>query len=609
MHTQNSLQVLLVISDDALATEAAALLAWNERFSFRWRRATSLAEALVCVTHEDVEVVVADLVLTDSAGISNFIRLQEAAPTLPIVLLADEANSHLGTYLLRLGAKDCLLKNTLAQIGLAEVIAYAFERQWGTSDLEAENRFLSAVLHTVQSLVLVLDREGRIVQMNHASEIASGYTQEELRGKYIWEHLIMPADIPFVQGIFTRLHPRLFPNQFVNQWRTHENTLRLISWSNTALLDSAGEVEYVIGTGLDVTDTHAAEQELRRKDGLYRALAANIPQTTIFLFDKNHICLLAEGEGLRTFADQEKEYMGKRLRDVVSPWMYEVIAPELDKTWAEESVTFEWATDGRAYAGQTVPVRDEEGEIFAGMMLIRDVTERKQAETRLVRAERLAALGQLAASLAHEISNPLQSISTYLELVLNYPLQSDEAREFLQVVQHQVRHLGTVSQNVLGFARAQTNNRRLIDLAALLEIVLQLTAPELQNHNVTVRVRQEPVPPVYGVSDMLQRVFLNLILNAMEAMPAGGTLQITLARQSEEPDAGIRITFQNPGPPIPEDVLPRIFEPFFTTKPDGSGLGLWISHNFVQQHNGELSIRNLPDSAGVLATLDLPAAT
>jgi signal transduction histidine kinase len=234
--------------------------------------------------------------------------------------------------------------------------------------------------------------------------------------------------------------------------------------------------------------------------------------------------------------------------------------------------------------------------------IVRNITERKQAERRLIRAERLAALGRLTAALAHEMNNPLQAMQSHLDLALDFPLPPAEKEDYLQIVRQEINRLTDVTRRVLNYARPQAKQPQRINLAELIEQVLVLAAKQLEQNKIKVTQNIQPVPAVLAASDQITQVFLNLVINAIEAMPQGGALLITLYQRQDH----VITTFTNDGIPIPQEELQHIFEPFYTTKPEGNGLGLWVSHSLIQQHGGTLGVENLGGKQGIIVIVELP---
>jgi len=233
---------------------------------------------------------------------------------------------------------------------------------------------------------------------------------------------------------------------------------------------------------------------------------------------------------------------------------------------------------------------------------VRNVTKRKQTEQQLIRAERLAALGHLTAVLAHEINNPLQAIQSYLDLMLKHALGEQERIAYLHIVNGQIERLNDLTQQVLSLAYAKPALLEQVSVSELVEQVLTLVRKQLALNNIQVITDWRDVPLILAATNQLTQVFLNLVINAIEAIENNGRISIAIYPE----DGNVAISFTNSGPLIPPEILPTVFEPFSSTKPKGSGLGLWVSHNLVQQHGGSLTVENLTDDQGVIFTIKLP---
>ncbi|MGE5486967.1 MAG: ATP-binding protein [bacterium] len=209
------------------------------------------------------------------------------------------------------------------------------------------------------------------------------------------------------------------------------------------------------------------------------------------------------------------------------------------------------------------------------------------------RADRLSAIGQLSAGLAHEIRNPLGSIEGAAN-ILGDPQSSDDLkREFLGIIRKETRRVNALLTDLLNFARPRKPERRPTDLSALVDSVAALVSHTAEQSGVSIR-KSAPasLPPVELDPEQMKQVILNLAINAIEAMPRGGTLEFGISRTG----AGVELWVRDDGLGIPADDLDRIFDPFFTTKEHGTGLGLSVAHQIVTQHGGEMEARRNPGS-------------
>jgi two-component system NtrC family sensor kinase len=243
----------------------------------------------------------------------------------------------------------------------------------------------------------------------------------------------------------------------------------------------------------------------------------------------------------------------------------------------------------------------------------RKTAELERVHKTLLRSEKMASIGKLAATVAHEINNPLFGILTYARLVLRHILKTeipgrDEVVEQIQTIERESKRCGDLVKNLLTFSRQAPSNREPNDVNTVVDRAVLLVKHKLEMQNIELRVNLDrSIPPVECDANQIQQVVLVLMVNASEAMPKGGTLEVTTAFDNEAEQGVIRV--RDSGCGIPEDVLPRIFDPFFTTKEDQNrtGLGLAVAHSIVEQHAGEISVRSTPGE-GTEFIIRLPAA-
>jgi len=234
-------------------------------------------------------------------------------------------------------------------------------------------------------------------------------------------------------------------------------------------------------------------------------------------------------------------------------------------------------------------------------LIVMDASDRKRSEEALRKTEKLAATGRLAASIAHEINNPLEAITNLLYLLSNHADLIEPARSYVEMAEHEVRRISEITQQTLRFYRQSTLPAR-TNLSELLDSVLRLHQGRLRNLGIAVEKKYDSNTDLYCFAGELRQVFANLIGNAIDAMPSGGRLVIR-ARRSRDwkcPEkVGVRFQVADTGSGMPAEVRKRIFEPFFTTKEiTGTGLGLWVSSEIVEKHKGLMRVRSRPEAAG-----------
>ena len=221
----------------------------------------------------------------------------------------------------------------------------------------------------------------------------------------------------------------------------------------------------------------------------------------------------------------------------------------------------------------------------------------------LRRAERLSALGRLSAGLAHELRNPLSAIEGAFEIIVRPELDPERREEFVALIKKELARLNAMLNHFLEFARPQTPRRRPTAVRSLMQEICSLTSDSISAKGVTVRCREAdfPVTMVSLDPEQIKEAILNMVINASEAMPAGGTIELSAAREAD----AIAINVKDEGVGVPEDQLPHIFDPFYTTKPNGTGLGLSIAHQIMEQHGGRIEVDRNPDG-GMTFSLFFP---
>ncbi len=252
-------------------------------------------------------------------------------------------------------------------------------------------------------------------------------------------------------------------------------------------------------------------------------------------------------------------------------------------------------------------LNDHEGKEVGHVLQLRDVTERVLIEERMRRMERYMGLGSLAGGLHHEIKNPLAALSLHVQLLeeqLELDDTSDENKQMLSVIRTEVTRIGGVLESFRDFASIDCLNTSEVDITAILRQQVELLRPQAHRQGVRIEFdANRPTTVVDGDQVRLEQVFLNLLINALEAMPAGGTLTMTSHREGNS----VRIEVADTGCGVPESLRDKILDPYFTTKASGTGLGLALCDKIVRQHLGTLDFHTSP--RGTTFEVSLPLAT
>jgi len=241
---------------------------------------------------------------------------------------------------------------------------------------------------------------------------------------------------------------------------------------------------------------------------------------------------------------------------------------------------------------------------MADAIVAREQKLRQATQRQISRSEKLASIGRLAAGIAHEINNPLTGVLMFAHILQEREGRDEQDRKDLNVIIKETTRVSGIVRSLLDFAHESAPSKSLLNLNDVIREIIQLTHVEVEGHEIViVEELDDQLSPILGDRDQLKQVFLNLMLNAIEAMPTGGTLAVSSASRNGE----VVVQVVDTGCGIPEQHLDRIFDPFFTTKPvgQGTGLGLSVSYGIIQQHGGSLEVKS-EETKGTTVQVVLP---
>jgi PAS domain S-box-containing protein len=299
--------------------------------------------------------------------------------------------------------------------------------------------------------------------------------------------------------------------------------------------------------------------------------------------------------------------VGKLFRELLPPELVHEIEAQAD----EEQVTGIYK-QRLEYRGRAVvlnvsitPLVGKSGEKIGRLLLFDDVTQRERMEEQMSQTEKLTSLGLLAAGVAHEVNTPLAVISNYIQMLAKQMPDGDPRQAIIEKIVKQTFRASEIVNNLLNFSRTGPSELADVDVNRVVEETLSLVAHPLKTSQIQVKKELgEALPPVRGSANKLQQVFLNLFLNARDAMPLGGMLEVRTASHN----GTVEIEVADTGNGIAREHIHRIFDPFFTTKPGGrgTGLGLSVSYGIIKEHSGKIDVRSTP-GRGTSFHVEFPA--
>lgn len=481
-----------------------------------------------------------------------------------------------------------------------------------TAMKRSEARF-TELFESLQEGIYITTPEDKILEVNPALVSMLGYqSKEELLSKKVTEVFVDEEQRnAVVRDINRSASPQ---GREITLRRKDGQTVYCLNTAS-AVRDANGRILRYQGALVDITERRAIEKQLHQQQEFARRLIDSFPDL-IFVVDP---------ERRYTFVSPKfKEVLGYEATDIIGhtfgerthlddrPAMIalfdDLIAGKQNFASIEVRVRHtqgEW----RSLKCNFSPLFNEEGKIEGVVVSGRDVTEVKRLESQLIQAEKLAAMGQMLAGVAHELNNPLTAILGASELLRDRQGVDDNTKRQLEMTHRQARRAARIVQNLLEFSRPASPQKKPLDLNIVIDRTLQLHDHSLRRNNVEVDFQtQSGLPPIVGDANQLIQIFLNLISNAEHAIREvrqSGRIQIRLGRTGNR----VFATVQDDGVGISPEALPKIFDPFFTTKRPGggTGLGLSICMSIVREHGGNIEAVSLP-AGGAAFTVSLPIA-
>jgi PAS domain S-box-containing protein len=477
--------------------------------------------------------------------------------------------------------------------------------------LDQERAHVQQILDSMPDIVLVLDREMRILSVNAAFTNFTGLSRSSARGQFCHQVLCRRDGAPSADDAFCPFTEALATGMRVSMVQTREcipGSHDFFEITMTPVRDAHGEIVQVVEALHPITERVRLTREVEESAQRFRQFIDSA-YDLISIKDLSGRYQVMNEATARFFGRPRDGNLGKTVHEVYPVEIAELVAAhDREVIRRGEPVSYEemFVIDGREHELSTVrfPLRDYKGDIVGVCTISRDTTAEKRLQRELLQADKLAAIGKLAAGVAHEINNPLTGILAFAE-DLKEEVSGEEQREDCDVIIRETLRCREIVRNLLDFARQKKPQIRGADLNRVVQdtVVLVRRLALFRDVKLTL-VLGEALPVVPGDPGQLQQVVLNLLVNAAEGMDGKGEIIVATSLR-----AGVRevmLSVSDTGPGIPEEALGRIFEPFFSTKKATHGLGLAVSWGIVERHGGRVEADNRPEGGAVFRVF-LPA--
>ena len=463
--------------------------------------------------------------------------------------------------------------------------------------------------------VLYFDEKGKVIVCNKKISQITSTKRQDLVGKDWFNILCCDNSSPIKQQMFKAVMDDSIrykrPNNFEGAIVDNEKVERLVSWSITPITTANNELEGILLIGNDITELKEREASLKKIDETLKNIFSNIKEYALFVInlDGNITYYGMGSEAL--FGWQKNEIIFKHVSKLFTEKDAKTLLPDIleqVKSIGEYEDELELVKkDGLGFPVilSASKFLDTQGNLIGFIFIAKDITERRKLEYQVFQGEKMAAIGQLAAGMAHEINNPLFVISGRLEMLLEGQSMPQEIRDDLNIVNTQADRIRKLVDRLLKFSRKSNPKLEKLNLNEVIEGVLPLLSyHKLPDAKIELEKDfEQGIPYIEGDLNQLQEVFINLFINAYQAMKQGGKLKIKTHNDGNQ----LEVRISDTGPGVSQQNLKNIFMPFFSTKSDGTGLGLSIVYNIINNHNGTIDIESQVDR-GTTFIIKLPLA-
>jgi two-component system sensor kinase FixL len=474
------------------------------------------------------------------------------------------------------------------------------------------------VIDTIPTLAWRTRPDGHAEFFNRQWQEYTGLSLEQAQG-WGWTLAIHPDDVAALTNTWRAILEAGRPGETEARMRRGDGAYRWFLFRAEPLRDEQGNIVNWYGTCTDIEDRKRGEAVLREQAGLL-----DLTHDTIFVRDMNDLITYWNRGAEERYGWPREQTVGKtshQLMQTIFPAPLEEITAELGRAGRWEGELVHTKRDGTQVivASRWSLQRDERGRPMATLETNNDITERKrmqealnEAQANLARANRVILLGEMTASIAHEVNQPIAAVVTGAGAGLRWlaaqPPDLEEARQALHRIVKDGGRASEVISRIRALVKKAPPRRDRLDINETILEVVALTRGEVQRNRVSPQTRlSSDLPLILGDRIQLQQVILNLITNAIEAMSGLGEGPREMLVSSGRDDAnGVRITVRDSGPGLDWDRVDRLFEAFYTTKPDGIGMGLAISRSIIEAHGGRLwATPNVPQGAVLQFTLPI----
>jgi PAS domain S-box-containing protein len=610
--------MLVLLVEDSL--EDAELLERHftiSGFQVSIDRVANSSDMRDALANRDYDVVIADYTVPGFGAIPALRLLKQSGRDIPFIILSGTMSDETAVAAMRAGAQDYVVKGNLSRLlpamerEIQEAVARRHKRQMEVALHEADKAVsvgearLQGIIGSAMDAIITIGADQHILVFNAAAEKIFGCPATEAIGH--------PLDrfIPATLREDHRRHVQAFAGSGSTSRSMHSPGILYGLQANGEEFPIEATISHVTVDGeklytvilRDITERRQAEYELHKSEARFRSV---LEDTRDVIYRMNlqtgrYEYISPSAQAVEGLSQDELMALGPEsgpaeihpddLPAVQSAWarLGETGREDAEYRQRSKSGDYRWISNHMSL------VRDSAGRPLYRDGNLRDITERKRAEEALLRSEKLATVGRMAATIAHEINNPLAAVTNLLFLMGASENLTEPARQYLDMVDAELKRIAHITRLSLGFYR-ESEAMEKVSLSAVLESTLDLLKSKVKAKQAVIEKDWDEQMEVTAKAGELRQIFSNLIINGLDAIDERGTVKVRVSAAHPDLRNGqrcVRVTIADNGLGIPASAREHIFEPFFTTKGTvGNGLGLWATRQIVDKHSGTIRVRS-----------------
>jgi PAS domain S-box-containing protein len=613
---------ILVLEDIASDAELIRRELRKGNLKFAFRCVATKDEFLQQLDTFKPDVIISDFSLGFFNALDALRLVHERAFDLPFILVTGSQSEEVAVACIKEGVDDYILKSSLKRLPSALLSSLKKkqaeqERSKAEKALRQSEEHFRSLIENSSDIITIMRPDGLVSYVSPSIERVLGYQPDDIVGTSAFD-LVHPDDVPYVKNAFAKRGTALSGQSITYRFQHKDRSWRMIETIGKNLVHNA-DLAGVVLNSRDVTERLQAEEQIREQAALL-----DKAQDAILVYDLEDRIGFWNKSAENLYGWSAQEVLGGKASDFLDrndcaaafqarntalqkgEWHGEL--NQVTKTSQEIIVESRWTL-----------VCDSDGHPRSMLVINTDITEKKKLESQFLRVQRMESIGTLAGGIAHDLNNVLTPILLAIRM-LRDEVQHEHSREILNTLEASAQRGSSIVQQVLSFARGVEGDRSVLQVKHPLTEVLSIvkdTFPRLIQ--LSSRIEKD-LWPVFGDPTQLHQVFMNLFVNARDAMPQGGRLHVTaenavldeeFTQRMPEAKTGphVVISISDTGFGISPELLPKIFEPFFTTKEIGKGTGLGLSTvlGLVKSHSGFVTVQSDPGQ-GARFTVYIPAA-